>query len=166
MRGLRFYQNCSFPYSSSPPPPFPFPPPRPPPSFPGSPPPSLHPLPYSLPPCQLFAKLFPQKKRSGHYWTSTTRVWTHWAPLDLNLGPSELSEHRWTSTWDPPSSVSTAGPQPGILRAQWTPLDFNGQIECQKICQIKYQIECQKKCQKICQIKCQNICQIKFQKIY
>ena len=33
-------------------------------------------------------------------------------PLDLNLGPSELSEHRWTSTWDPPSSVSTAGPQP------------------------------------------------------
>ena len=41
-----------------------------------------------------------------------------WAPLDLNLGPSELSEHRWTSTWDPPSSVSTAGPQPGTLRAQ------------------------------------------------
>ena len=34
-----------------------------------------------------------------------------WAPLDLNLGPSELSEHRWTSTWDSPSSVSTAGPQ-------------------------------------------------------
>ena len=33
------------------------------------------------------------------------------ATLDLNLGPSELSEHRWTSTWDPPSSVSTAGPQ-------------------------------------------------------
>ena len=29
-----------------------------------------------------------------------------WAPLDLNLGPS-----RWTSTWDLPSSVGTAGPQ-------------------------------------------------------
>ena len=47
-------------------------------------------------------------ERTGHRWTST---WDHWAPLDLNLGPSELSEHRWTSTWDPPSSVSTAGPQ-------------------------------------------------------
>ena len=34
-----------------------------------------------------------------------------WAPLDLNLGPAELSEHRWTSTWDLLSSVSTAGPQ-------------------------------------------------------
>jgi len=30
---------------------------------------------------------------------------------DLNLGPSELSGHRWTSTWDLPSSVGTAGPQ-------------------------------------------------------
>ena len=39
-------------------------------------------------------------------------------PLDLNLGTAELSEHRWTSTWDPPSSVSTAGPQPGTRRAQ------------------------------------------------
>ena len=50
----------------------------------------------------------PTSARSGHCWTSTARVWAHWAPLDLNLGPSELSEHRWTSTWDPPSSVSTA----------------------------------------------------------
>jgi len=32
-----------------------------------------------------------------------------WAPLDLN--PSELSEHRWTSAWDLPSSISTTGPQ-------------------------------------------------------
>ena len=46
-------------------------------------------------------------------------------PLDLNLGTAELSEHRWTSTWDPPSSVSTAGPQPGTRRAQWAPLDLN-----------------------------------------
>ena len=80
-----------------------------------------------------------------------------WAPLDLNLGPSELSEHRWTSTWDPPSSVSTAGPQPGTFRSQWAPLDLNGQIECQKICQIERQIACQIECQKICQIKCQKI---------
>ena len=33
------------------------------------------------------------------------------APLDLNLGPSELSEHHWTSAWDLPNSVSTTGPQ-------------------------------------------------------
>ena len=39
-------------------------------------------------------------EHTGHRWTST------W----------ELSEHRWT--WDRPSSVSTAGPQPGTLRAQ------------------------------------------------
>ena len=38
-------------------------------------------------------------------------VRAQWALLDLNLGPWELSEHRWTSTWDPPSSLSTAGPQ-------------------------------------------------------
>ena len=51
-------------------------------------------------------------ERSGHRWTSTwdlrSSVGTagpqpgtlraQWAPLDLNLGPSELSEHRWTST--------------------------------------------------------------------
>ena len=35
----------------------------------------------------------------------------HCAPLDLNLGPAQLSVHRWTSTWDLPSSVRTAGPQ-------------------------------------------------------
>ena len=39
-----------------------------------------------------------------------------WAPLDLNLGPAQLSVHRWTSTWDLPSSVCTAGPQrPGRM---------------------------------------------------
>ena len=71
------------------------------------------------------------------------------ALLDLNLGPSQLSVHCWTSTWDLPSSVWTAGPQPGTCPAQCAPLDLNGQIECQKICQI----ECQIECQKICQIK-------------
>ena len=58
------------------------------------------------------------------------------------LPACDRSGHRWTSTWDLPSSVSTAGPQPGTFRAQWAPLDLNGQIECQKICQIE--------CQKIC----------------
>ena len=81
------------------------------------------------------------------------------APPDLNLGmgPSQLSGHRWTSTWDLPSSVGTAGsqrgtcpaqcapldltwdlpssvctagPQPGTCPAQCAPLDLNGQIEC------------------------------------
>ena len=93
----------------------------------------------------------PTSARSGHCWTSTARVWAHWAPR--------------TSTWDRPSSVSTAGPQPGTLRAQWAPLDLNGQMECQKICQIECQIECQKECQKICQMECQNVCQIECQKI-
>ena len=47
------------------------------------------------------------------------------APLDLNLGPSQLSVHSWTSTWDLPSSVCTAGPQPGTFPAQCAPLDLN-----------------------------------------
>ena len=46
------------------------------------------------------------------------------------LGPSQLSAHRWTSTWDLPSSVRTAGPQPGTFPAQCAPLDLNGQREC------------------------------------
>ena len=47
------------------------------------------------------------------------------APLDLNLGPSQLSVHRWTSTWDLSSSVCTAGPQPGTCPAPCAPLDLN-----------------------------------------
>ena len=47
------------------------------------------------------------------------------APLDLNLGPAQLSVHRWTSTWDLPSSVCTAGPQPGTCPAQCAPLHLN-----------------------------------------
>ena len=42
-----------------------------------------------------------------------------------SLPTSELSGHRWTSTWDLPSSVGTAGPQPGTFPAQWAPLDLN-----------------------------------------
>ena len=34
------------------------------------------------------------------------------------LRGSERTGHRWTSSWDLPSSVSTAGPQPGTVRAQ------------------------------------------------
>ena len=38
---------------------------------------------------------------------------------------SELSAHCWTSTWDLPSSVCTAGPQPGSCPGQCAPLDLN-----------------------------------------
>ena len=68
----------------------------------------------------------------------TSQLSVHW---DLNLGPaqpgsfpaqsapllgaSQLSVHRWTSTWDLPSSVCTAGPHPGTFPAQCAPLDLN-----------------------------------------
>ena len=42
-----------------------------------------------------------------------------------SLPTSQLSVHRWTSTWDRPSSVCTAGPQPGTCPAQCAPLDLN-----------------------------------------
>ena len=104
--------------------------------------------------CQLLAKLF-------------ANFPAQCAPLDLNLGPSELSVHCWTSTWDLPSSVCTTGPQPGTFPAQCALLDLKGQIECQKICQIECQkicqIECQIECQKIGQIECQKVCQIECQ---
>ena len=37
-------------------------------------------------------------ERTGHRGPQPGTVRAQWAPLDLNLGPSELSEHRWTST--------------------------------------------------------------------
>ena len=40
-----------------------------------------------------------------------------------SLPTSQLSVHRWTSTWDQTSSVCTAGPQPGTFPAQCAPLD-------------------------------------------
>ena len=100
--------------------PAPSPPPSP---RPPSPPPPLPPLPRPLPPCQLFTlrqlpravgtagPQLPASDLSGHGWTSTARFWAQWAMLDLNQGPSEPSGHCWTSTWDLPSSVDTAGPQ-------------------------------------------------------
>ena len=42
-----------------------------------------------------------------------------------SLPTFQLSGHRWTSTWDLPSSVGTAGPQPGTFPAQCAPLDLN-----------------------------------------
>ena len=43
-------------------------------------------------------------------------------PLPRPLLPCQLF---WTSTWDLPSSVRTAGPQPGTFLAQCAPLDLN-----------------------------------------
>ena len=86
VRVVRFYHSCS-----PPPPPPPPPSAPPPPSPPASPPPPLHPLPCSLPPCQLFAKLFANFR-------------TQWALLDLNCKGV--------------SALGTAGPQPGTFRAQ------------------------------------------------
>ena len=116
MRVVRFYQSCSPPCTSSP-------------SPPPSPPPPLPSLPCPLPPCQLFAKLFANFRTQWPLLDLNCKGLSalgtagpaQWAPLDLNLGPSELSEHRWTSTWDPP---------------------------CQKICQNILQKICQVECQK------------------
>ena len=70
----------------------------PPPLPPPSPPPPLPLLPCTLPPCQLFAKLF-------------ANFHTQWALQDLNCKGL--------------SALGTAGPQPGTFRAQWAPLDLN-----------------------------------------
>ena len=62
----------------------------------------------------------PTSQLSAHRWTSTWDLPSSVctaAPLDLNLGPAQLSVHRWTSTWDLPSSVWSAGPQPGACPA-------------------------------------------------
>ena len=135
VRGVRFYHSCSSPPSSPPPP---CPPPPPSTSMSTSALPTLR---QSL--RQLLRAMgtagpqLPASDLSGHGWTSTAKFRARWAPLGLSKGPSEPSGHRWTPTWDLQSSVGTAGPQPGTFRAQWPPLDLNGQIECQKICQIE-----------------------------
>ena len=49
------------------------------------------------------------------------------APLDLNLGPSQLSVHRWTSTWDLAQLSVHRWTSTGDLPAQCALLDLNGQ---------------------------------------
>ena len=102
----------------------------------------------------------PASDLSGHGWTSTalSAVGTagpqpdqvpelQWAPLDPNRQvPSAVGTAGPQPGPDLQSSEGTAGPQPGTFRAQWAPLDLNGQIECQKIWQIERQIEFQKEC--------------------
>ena len=114
VRVVRFYQSACPP----PPPPSPPPPPR----LAVRPPPRLRlfhlhfrlappPLP-PCQPCQLVAKRF-------------ANFPAQCALLDVNLRAAQLSVHRWTSTCELPSSVCTAGPQPGTCPAQCAPLDPN-----------------------------------------
>ena len=148
MRVVRLYQSC-FPHPSPPPPP------RPP------PPPSLL--------LRVFL-LFYHLCLHFHVHCCLANSWPSSSPT------SELSAHCWTSTWDLPSSVRTAGPQPGTFPAQCAPLDLNlgpaelsvhrwtsnwGLSQCAPL-DLKSQIECQKICQIECQIECEKICQIEY----
>ena len=105
----------------------------------------------------------PSSSSSASSSSSTTSASTSTSTVALPTLGQALRQLRgsvrtycWTSTWGLPSSVRTAGPQPGAFRVQCAPLDLKSQIECQKICQI----ECQIECEKICQIKCHKICQM------
>ena len=144
MRVVRFYQSCS--------------PPPPPPSllllrllsasFSSTMPASTSTSTSALSTLRLALRQLPSSVRTAGPQPGTFPA--QCAPLDLNLGPSQL---RCTAGPQPdpssvrtagpqpgtlPSSVRTAGPQPGAFRAQCAPLDLKSQIECQKI----YQIEC------------------------
>ena len=60
----------------------------------------------------------PTSELSVHRWTST---WD----LPSSVGTAGPQPGRWASTWDLPSSVCTAGPQPGTFPAQCELLDLN-----------------------------------------
>ena len=105
VRVVRFYQSCS-----SPPPPS-----SPPPRFSSTTSASTSMSTSALPTLRQALRQLPHavatagpqlqgSERTGHRWTSTWNL------------PSSVSTA--ASTWGPPSSVSTAGPQPGTLRAQ------------------------------------------------
>ena len=100
------------------------------------------------------------EKRTGHSWTLITRVWALWTPQDLNLepsdlrntagphlGPPELSEHRGTSTWNPPEYLPDKIPKIFVRKFTRT-ISENIPGKCQKMYQIKWQKIYQTKCQK------------------
>ena len=114
--------------------------------------------------------------RSGQLRTSTRRVRLQWAAPDLKpalqiavgsagpqLGAWDCSGQRRTSPRGLPSGVGSAGPHPGISRAEWAAPDLTSQKICQKICQNICQKYVRQECQKICQKQCQKICQKKCQ---
>ena len=113
--------------------------------------------------------------RSVHPWTSTARIRSQCASLDLNRKDSRIQSQcaRLDLNRKDPIAVCTPGPQPqgsdrsvhrwtstARIRSQCAPLDLN-QIVCQMKCQIACQVDCQIECcKKICQIVCQIVCQI------
>ena len=105
VRVVRFYQ------SSCPPP---HPPPPPPP-----PPPRLAVLPRRPPPRLLLQFLLDHVCINFHLHFRLANSSPSSSPT------SQLSAHCWTSTWELPSSVRTAGPQPRTFPAQCAPLDLN-----------------------------------------
>ena len=106
VRVVRFYQSCCPPPTSS----SLLPPPPPPP--PVSPRPCLHStshlttsaLPTLRQALRQALRQLPSSVRTAGPQPGTFPA--QCAPLDLNLGPSQLSAHRWTSTWDLPSSCA------------------------------------------------------------
>ena len=101
---IRFYSNYFPPPFLPPYPPFP---PFPPPSFPPiSPPPPLYPVP------PIFTSALPTLRQALHQLPHAVGT------TGPQLQGSDRTRHRWTSTWDRPNSVGTAGPQPGTLRTQ------------------------------------------------
>ena len=141
---------------------------------------------YALPTLRQALRQLPSSVRTARPQPGTFPA--QWAPLDLNLGPAQLSVHRWTSTW----AVRAAGPQPGTFPAinwhRWTstwdlpssvctstwdlpssvctagPQPGTCPAQCAPL-DLNGQIECQKICQIECQIECQKICQIECHKI-
>ena len=63
------------------------------------------------------------------------------ATRDPQCSLSDLNREYPRQVFPAGPHVGRYGPQPGTCPAQCAPLDLNGQIECQKICQIECQIE-------------------------
>ena len=120
VRVVRFYQSAL--------PPRPRPPPRPPPP---------RPLPPRPPPRLLLQFLLDHVCINFHLHLRLANS----SPSSL---PALFADSLRQALCQLPSSVCTAGPQPGTCPAQCAPLHLNGQIECQKICQMECQIECKK----------------------
>ena len=108
------------------------PPPLPPPPI--SPRPCLHQFPRPLPPCQLFANLFANFCAQWTLLDLNCRLRSEWARLDLNrkvltaVGTAGSHSGTFRAQWAPLGlnlGPSELRPQPGTFRAQWPPLDLN-----------------------------------------
>ena len=104
VRVVRIYQNCS-------PPPAPHPPPHPPP-YSSPPPPSSSFSSTTFASTPMFTSALPTLRQALRQLPRAVGT------AGPQLQGSERTGHRWTSTWDLPSSVSTARPQPGTVQPQ------------------------------------------------